>query len=197
MKTFALLLLSAVALCAQSLTGVDLVNALRGGGYVIVMRHASSPRETPDDATAKPDNKKKERQLDEIGINSSITMGRAMKNLKIPINSIQSSPTFRALETAKYLDLGSTPEQVPELGDNGQSMAGGTAAQAAWLKKRVIEPPIITNDLVITHMPNITAAFPDIKNVNDGDALVFGKGGQLVGRISITTWPSLVKLGAK
>jgi hypothetical protein len=124
-------------------------------------------------------------------------MGRAIKNLKIPINSIQSSPTYRALETAKYLDLGSTPEQLPELGDNGQSMSGGTAAQSAWLKKRVTEPPIVTNDLVITHMPNITAAFPDIKNVNDGDALIFGKGGQLVGRISITTWPSLVKLGAK
>jgi phosphohistidine phosphatase SixA len=196
MKSLALLFLSAVALCAQSLTGIDLVNALRSGGYVIVMRHASSPREAPDASTAKPDNPKKERQLDDIGISNAIAMGRAIKGLRIPVGAVQSSPTYRALETARYAELG-TPEQVPELGDNGQSMAGGTAAQAAWLKKRVTETPLVTNDFVITHMPNITAAFPDVKNVNDGDALVFGKGGQLVARISITAWPSLVKLGTQ
>jgi hypothetical protein len=52
---------------AQSLTGDALVKALREGGYVIVMRHASSPREVPNKQTANPDNVKLERQLDEAG----------------------------------------------------------------------------------------------------------------------------------
>jgi len=36
----------------QQLQGEALVKALRQGGYVIVMRHASSPREVPDKAAA-------------------------------------------------------------------------------------------------------------------------------------------------
>ena len=49
---------------AQSLSGEALVKALRQGGYIIVMRHASSPREAPDKQTANADNVNRERQLD-------------------------------------------------------------------------------------------------------------------------------------
>ena len=52
---------------AQALHGQALVEALQKGGYVILMRHASSPRELPDKKTADPDNTKLERQLDEGG----------------------------------------------------------------------------------------------------------------------------------
>src|SRR5665213_3607121 len=52
---------------AQALAGEALVKALRQGGYVIVMRHASSPREVPDQKIANADNVNRERQLDEAG----------------------------------------------------------------------------------------------------------------------------------
>jgi phosphohistidine phosphatase SixA len=200
MRTLSLLLLSCAATCltmsAQSLSGEALVDALRSGGHVIVMRHATSPTTPPTSETANPDNQKHERQLDELGRNQAITMGRALKNLRIPIGSVQSSPTYRALETVKYLDLG-TPEIVPELGDNGQSMSGGTAAQAEWLKKRVLAAPLVNNDFIITHQPVIAAAFPQITNISDGDALIFGRNGQLISRVSIVTWPQLVRIGAR
>lgn len=41
---------------AQTLSGADLVEALRGGGYVIVMRHAASPRARPEESAASPGN---------------------------------------------------------------------------------------------------------------------------------------------
>lgn len=56
---------SAPATPAQTLSGQALVAALREGGYVIVMRHASSPREEPDERTANADNVNRERQLDD------------------------------------------------------------------------------------------------------------------------------------
>src|SRR5438477_9774436 len=117
---------------AQSLSGDALVKALRHGGYVIVMRHTSSPRAVPDKQTANPDNTKPERQLDEEGRVTAITMGKALHDLNIPIGDVLSSPTYRALETVKYAQLG-TARTFAELGDNGQSMQGGTSAQAAWL----------------------------------------------------------------
>src|SRR3954471_20085729 len=84
--------------CAEQLEGPALVTALRQGGYVIVMRHPSSPFTQPDKATANPDNPNLERQLDETGRNTARAMGEAVRTLHIPIGDVLSSPTYRALE---------------------------------------------------------------------------------------------------
>lgn len=190
----AVMLLPSIA-SAQQLHGEALVEALRHGGYVIIMRHASSPRETPDKQTASADNTKLERQLDAEGRNTAIAMGKALHGLKIPIGEILSSPTYRALETVRYAELGN-PRTFSELGDNGQSMQGGTEAQAEWLRKQSIRFPKGSNTFIVTHYPNITRAFPESAGgLEDGEALVFGpdgKGGaKLVARIKIEEWPAM------
>jgi phosphohistidine phosphatase SixA len=190
-----MLLLTAAGAHAQMLSGEALVKALRQGGYVIVMRHASSPREVPDKQTANPDNTKRERQLDEVGRTTSAAMGKALRDLKIPIGEVFTSPTYRALETLRLAQV-SNSKPTPELGDNGQSMAGGTEAQAAWLQKIVTQFPSGTNTLVVTHFPNMTRAFPQqAAGVEDGEALIFGpdgKGGaKVVARVKIEDWPKM------
>lgn len=180
---------------AQPLHGEALVKALRQGGFVIVMRHASSPREAPSKQTANADNVKIERQLDETGRATAIAMGKALRELKIPIGDIFTSPTYRALETVRYAQLGN-PQPYAELGDNGQSMQGGTEAQGAWLRKKVAQFPKGTNIVLVTHLPNLRNAFPQlIDGVEDGEALVFGpdgKGGAtIVGRVKIEEWPAM------
>jgi hypothetical protein len=80
----------------QTLSGEALVNALRQSGYVLVMRHTSSPREAPTTASANADNVKLERQLDETGRTTATAMGNALRRLKIPVGSILTSPTYRA-----------------------------------------------------------------------------------------------------
>jgi phosphohistidine phosphatase SixA len=177
---------------AQSLSGEALVKALQQGGYIIAMRHASSPREAPGKETANPDNVKPERQLDAEGRASAAAMGKALHDLKIPIGDVFTSPTYRALETIRYAQFG-TPQTVPELGENGQSMQGGTAAQAAWLQKKVTQFPKGANTVILTHLPNLTGAFPQLAaGLADGEALIFGpdgKGGAtLVARVKIEEW---------
>lgn len=187
------LILVSAAATAQTLSGEALVNALRHGGYVIVMRHASSPRETPDQKTAKPDNVNRERQLDDAGRASATAMGNALRQLKIPIGEVFSSPTYRALETIRLAQLPS-PQTVAELGDGGQSMKSATDAQAAWLRTKVMQFPPGANTIVVTHFPNMSQAFPQwTPGLADGEALVFGpdgKGGAImVARIKIEEWP--------
>jgi phosphohistidine phosphatase SixA len=189
------MLLLAGASHAQTLTGEALVKALRQGGYVVVMRHASSPREVPDKQTANFDNVKPERQLDETGRTSAAGMGKAMRDLKIPVDDVFTSPTYRALETIR-LEQWANPKPVEELGDNGQSMSGGTDAQAAWLQKKVTQFPARTNTILVTHLPNLTKAFPQLAaGMADGEAMVFGpdgKGGaSMVARVKIEDWPAL------
>jgi phosphohistidine phosphatase SixA len=177
---------------AQQLQGDALVKALRQGGYVIVMRHASSPRDVPDKAAANPDNVKPERQLDPEGRASATAMGKALRDLKIPIGAVLTSPTYRALETIRYGQFGN-PQTFPELGDNGQSMSGGTEAQATWLRKKVTELPKGTNTIIVTHMPNMSRAFPEsTANLADGEAVIFGKSG-VVARVKIEDWPRMLK----
>jgi len=182
------------AAAAQELSGPAAVSALRQGGYVIVMRHTSSPREVPDRKSANADNVTPERQLDEAGRTSATAMGKAMRDLKIPVGDVLSSPTYRAMETARLAEF-SNPRPTPELGDGGQSMQGVTETQGTWLKEKVAQAPKGTNTIMITHMPNLSRAFPQVSGVADGEALIFhpdGKGAApLVGRIKIEQWPGM------
>jgi phosphohistidine phosphatase SixA len=189
------LLVMARPAAAQTLAGEALVKALRQGGYVLVMRHTSSPRDAPNETSANPDNIKLERQLDETGRTTATAMGNALRQLKIPIGRVLTSPTYRALETARFAQL-PNPQIQAELGDGGQSMGGVSEAQSAWLKKQVLERPDSTNTILVTHFPNMAAAFPqETSGLSDGETLVFhadGKGGRtLVARITIEQWPTM------
>jgi phosphohistidine phosphatase SixA len=191
----ATVLLMTTATSAQTLSGEALVKALQKGGYVIVMRHASSPREAPDKQTANADNTKLERQLDEEGRTTATAMGQAFRDLKIPVGEVLSSPTYRALETVKYAQFGHAQPR-PELGNDPKGMSGGTEAQTAWLKQQVTRFPKGTNTILVTHMPNMRGAFPqDAAGLADGEAFVFGpdsKGGAvLLAKVKVEEWPQL------
>ena len=185
-----MLLVMARPASAQMLAGEGLIKALGQGGYVIVIRHASSPREVPTKQTADAGNVKLERQLDEAGRAGSVAMGRALRDLKIPVGEVLTSPTYRALETVRLAQL-ANPRAQTELGDGGQSMQGVADTQAGWLRKRVTHLPAGSNTIIVTHMPNISRAFPAWGAVEDGEAVIVGSGGRVVGRIKIDEWPRL------
>src|SRR5215831_19193365 len=194
------LMLAPGAGAAQTLSGGALVTALRQGGFIILMRHASSPQQPPSSGNANPDNVKVERQLDDAGRSTAMAMGKALRDLKIPVGEVLSSPTYRALETARLAQWTNvTP--VPELGDNGQGMTRVVPEeQTAWLKRRVTQTARGTNTILITHLPNINRAFPESSSgLSDGEALIFspdGKGGAtVVARVKIEEWPRLISSG--
>src|SRR5215472_13925604 len=126
------LMIAPAVVAAQTLSGGALVTALRQGGFIILMRHASSPQQPPSRENANPDNVKVERQLDDVGRSSAMAMGKALRDLKIPVGEVLSSPTYRALETARLAQW-TNVTAVPELGDNGQGMTRVVPEeQTAW-----------------------------------------------------------------
>lgn len=180
---------------AQMLDGSMLVAALRKGGHVIVMRHARSPGQPPAGSALHPDNVGGERQLDEAGRAAATAMGDAIRELRVPIGDVLTSPTFRARETARYAGF-ANGHAYDELGDGGASMKQADDARAEWLRRKAGERPAAgANTLIVTHQPNIARAFPDAANVAEGEALVFepdGKGNaRLVARVPIDRWSSL------
>lgn len=186
-------LLATSPLAAQTIPAATL-SALREGGFVIVMRHANSPREAPDAASANADNTSRERQLDAAGRRDATAMGTTLKRLGIPVNEVLSSPTYRALETARLLDVGKA-NPVEQLSNEG--MAAASQERATWLREQVARRTQAGgNRLLITHGPNISAGFPDhAAGMGEGDALIFDPRGAdgpvMVQRVRISDWPGL------
>ena len=170
------------------------VQALRAGGLVLVMRHASSPQEPPTAGAANPDNTNHERQLDEAGRQGATAVGDALRALRIPIGRVLASPAYRVQETTRYAQLAGVTA-VEELGDNARSMAKVSEAQAAWLRMQTRTAPPSGNLLLVTHQPNFTLAFPDAGGIAEGEMVAFrpdGRGGSaVVGRIRVEDWSRL------
>jgi len=181
----------------QSVSGQSLAAAMRAGGYVILMRHASSPRDPPGTGAANTDNPNLERQLDQTGRSSAIALGESLRQLRIPIGQVLSSPTYRALETIRFAQLGpATP--IVQLGDAGQSMVPDkSGARGAWLRAKSAEPPAAgKNTFIVTQFPNIMEAYPqESAGLADGEALILHPDGHgaaaFVARVKIDEWAHL------
>lgn len=182
---------------AKELQGATLVQHLREGGYVLLLRHAHSPTAPPTKEFADASNLTLERQLDEQGRDTAKAMGEAIKKLRIPIGLILSSPRYRALETVRFAALGRA-RPTSQLGDGGRSMVRDAVSdQASWLRSAVAsQPKLGSNTLLVTHLSNIQTAFPDeAAEVSEGDMLIFipenERSPKFVGKVRIEDWPSL------
>ncbi len=193
----ALVIVLAALAQGQSVDSPRLLHALREGGNVVVMRHAHAPAALPDASTADPGNSARERQLDQQGKNEMAAMGNALRELRIPVGEVQSSPTFRALQTAQYAGWKNI-RTMEALGDGGQSMQGATLEQAAYLRKEAARPTPGTNRILISHSPNLQRAFPEwTKGITEGEALILRPSAsgklELLGRVPVTEWPKFEK----
>jgi phosphohistidine phosphatase SixA len=201
--TFAGLGAATSAACAEPLAGAPLIDALRRGGYVLVMRHASSPAAPPPAALAEPDNVRGERQLDERGRRGAESMGQAFGTLRIEFGMVLSSPAFRALQSAR-LAARTDPAPVGQLAESepGSEHSPAETLRTQWLRRQVaVSPPPGTNTLIVTHLPNIVIAFgPQAAGITEGETLVFHPDGNgavaLVARVRLGDWPRLAASAA-
>jgi phosphohistidine phosphatase SixA len=169
---------------------------LKKGGNVLVFRHADSPSTLPDEKSAERDNLKRERQLSANGKQDAIAIGETIRRLAIPVSEVLVSPAYRAQQTARFAQLANA-QIHDELTFEGTAMTETvTSAQTAWLKARVALPPKAGNTVIVTHSPNLAAAFREMVPVlAAGEAAIFapdGKGGtKLLGRLKIEDWVGL------
>jgi hypothetical protein len=184
-------LLAAGAAEAQTLSGMALIDALKQGGYVIVMRHASAAAEAPQRGRGAPANINNEPQLDDMGEATVEAMGYAFRKFAIPVGDVFTSPQFAAFETAHFFGFGQR-HKVDELGTKSPSVD--------WLRTQVRQTPHAgQNNLVVTQQENLAAAFgPDAQNLEPGEALIFrpsGSDAKIVAHVPIKDWAKLAVLG--
>ena len=178
----------------QTVDRQTLVDELRQGGYVIVMRHAMTDVR-PDDAQVDLTNCATQRNLTIAGREAARSIGRAIAGLNIPIGLVLSSPFCRTFDTAT-LAFGHAVT-IDGLGEKSPRNAT-TAAEAASTLRPLIATawPPGTNVVVVTHGFNIKSVVGG--DFAEGEAAILradGNGGfELVARLLPQDWTTLQRL---
>lgn len=96
--------LAATASAADTmLTGSALLAALRGGGYVLYLRHTSTDFGQNDETMTTFDDCARQRNLTDRGRDEARAIGAQLGELRIPIGDVLASPYCRTQETARLV----------------------------------------------------------------------------------------------
>ena len=192
----AALLTVAAANAAPATPDKGTVDALRAGGYVILLRHGAT---FPDQADTDPlnfDNIAAQRNLNDKGKALAQAFGSTLRRIGIPVGKVYTSKYNRAYETAVIAGFGDI-EKTADLTEGGLVVSPNeNARRADALRKMLAVPPLPgTNTILITHQPNILAALgKDWFDVKEGEASIFhpeNGNAVLVARIPMDAWPQL------
>lgn len=135
--------------------GTDaLWEALRGGGQVVVMRHASTEPGLGDPPGYRLGDCATQRNLSAAGREEARRVGAGFRARGVPVGQVLSSRWCRCLETAR-LAFG-TVEPWPAL-DSFFDDRSREPAQTREVRARVGERPAAGNLILVTHQVNITA----------------------------------------
>ena len=144
------MLLAAMLLVLPSRAVADetLWQLLRGGGQVVLMRHAVTTPGVGDPAGFKLDDCSTQRNLTDAGRDDARRVGATFKSRGIPVGSVLSSPWCRCLETARLAFGTAEPwEPLSNLFDN----RAGEAEQLRALRELAGRRPSGGNVVLVTH----------------------------------------------
>ena len=173
----------------------DIAEALRGGGFVIVVRHGATFPDQADTDPLHPDNIAAQRQLNDKGRALAKAFGDALHQLGIPVGEVYTSHFNRAYETAVLAGF-TNIEKTADLAEGGLVVSPNeNTRRAEALRKLIATPPGQANTVVITHKPNIVDALgKDWFDVKEGEASIFhpeNGTAKLVARVQMDEWPRM------
>ena len=196
---FALTLPAPIARAQQalepSLEGPALVEALKRGGYVLLMRHAATEHVAPDPQLFSLRDCSTQRGLSEEGREQARLIGKSFARLGIPVGQVLSSPYCRCLETGRLAFGRVTESELLSVWDTltvpERSERGGTVREML-----ATPPPPGGNTVLITHTGTLLYSF-GLKTRPEGIAHVFnaadGKA-EYVGSLTPADWRRLAGL---
>jgi phosphohistidine phosphatase SixA len=177
-------------------TPEKLLQSLRAGGYVIVVRHGATFSDQADTDPLNFDNIAKQRNLNEKGKQLAKEFGDAIHQLGIPVGKVYTSNFNRAYETAVLAGFKDI-EKTIDLTEGGLIVSPDeNSRRAAALRKMLARVPEEgKNSFLITRKPNIIDALErEWFDVKEGEASIFKPEGgqyQFVTRVQMEDWPKL------
>ena len=174
----------------------QLVQSLRSGGYVIVVRHGATFSDQADTDPFNFNDIAKQRNLNERGKELAKTFGDAIRQVGIPVGDVYTSNFQRAFETAVLAGFKDV-KKTTDLTEGGLVVSPDeNNRRAATLRNMLARVPEKgKNTFLITHKPNIIDALgKDWFDVKEGEASIFKPEGskyKLLARVQMEDWPKL------
>jgi phosphohistidine phosphatase SixA len=171
----------------------DLVEQLRRGGHVLLLRHGRTDWSRGDLTRLDLTDPGTQRLLAPIGRRQARAIARGVCELGVPVGPVLSSPYDRALETAALAfgreRVQTTDDLIAE--DYPGADPGRIAVAARGLA--ATNPPAGTNTALVTHVHTMYRATGHV--AAEGEAVVLRPGApggvRYVGRISAEDWSRL------
>ena len=192
----------AIAVPAARADDKDLAQTLRAGGLVLVVRHGATDPDKADTDPLNFDNIAAQRNLNDKGKSLAKAFGDAVRQAGVPIGKVYTSKYNRAYETAVIAGFRDI-EKTTDLTEGGLIVSPNenNRRAAAFRQMLAVAPKDHTNTILITHQPNIVAAFgKDWFDVKEGETSIFRPvdgGYKLVARIQMDEWPRIATVASK
>jgi phosphohistidine phosphatase SixA len=173
----------------------DVLRPLQKGGYVLIFRHAAADVGSDQLASTTPEwwkscDSKLARQLNEQGKTDAADIGKAFKNLQIPVGRLFTSEYCRCYTTANLMNFGITTTQSKDL----TYYVYDEVNRYANIMKMADKQPIdVQNSVIVTHAGFAVTPNPaPLNSLGWGDAAVFklaaGQPASYVTTILVKEW---------
>jgi len=174
----------------------QLVQSLRSGGYVILVRHGATFSDQADTDPFNFNDITKQRNLNQKGKELAKAFGEAIRQAGVPVGEVYTSNFNRAFETAVLAGFKDV-KKTADLTEGGLVVSPDENNRRTAALRNLLArvPDNGKNTLLITHKPNIIDALgKDWFDVKEGEASIFkpesGKY-QVVARVQMEDWPKL------
>ena len=181
------------------LAGQALVDALKQGGYVILLRHTATEPVAPDPDLFDLSDCSTQRALSERGRSQAVLMGKAFRKLGIPVGEVLSSPYCRCQDTGKLAFGRVTPSEFLFVAD-GLTVADKSEWGGVVRKMLATPPKPGSNTVLITHTGTLLYSF-GLSSRPEGVAHIFQPDesgtATYVGMMIPEQWPELAGIAAE
>lgn len=163
--------------------GPEIVEKLKKGGHVLLIRHMSTVRSPDQWIGVDYDDCTTQRVLSEKGRQQARDLGQAFKNLGIPVGEVIVSPYCRCQETSK-LAFETTGTESETLSVWDELEMDEKTQRGTEIRKMLDTPPAAgTNTVLVTHTGNLLWSF-GLDSKPEGLTHVFKPTGLSIGRAS-------------
>lgn len=170
---------------SHPMEGAELGDVLRGGGYVVFLRHSTTDTASDQGTPPEVTDCGRQRNLSSAGRQQAERLGDDLRTVGVAVGTVLASPFCRTIETAE-LAFGRVEE-------DDRLLQADSEQAAADLGELLSEPPSRGNTWLVGHVSNIGAAV-DL-HIDEGEAAVFAPGGEgeytLVATVPAEAWDEL------
>jgi phosphohistidine phosphatase SixA len=177
------------------LQAMQLMDALKQGGYTILVRHMATVPAAHDPSTFDIDDCSTQRNLSDAGRRQAELIGQSFQKLGIGVGEVLSSPYCRCMDTGQLAFGKAATSEVLRVGDSRPG-TGRDDPGIAIRKLLNTAPETGKNSVLIAHSVTLLYAF-GLTSKPEGVAHVFRPSGlglgrpEYIGMVKPDEWPAL------